>query len=127
MADTPHEWQWLESTRALQRDAFGLDPDRDVRDVAAQAIRVKDNVLAAIVELVEMLNEVKWKYWSHEEPWVRRGRVLKEAVDVNHFVANALVAVGVTDEEYKEAYQAKQAENRQRQIDKYVSAQAKER
>lgn len=116
-------WSWLESTRRLQREAFGLDPTP--REVADQAASVKDNVLAAVVELVEMLNEVKWKYWSHEEPWVRRDRVLKEAVDVNHFVANALVAVGVTDEEYEEAYRAKQEENRQRQIEKYQSRQSR--
>lgn len=120
------EWQWLESTRDLQRVAFDLDPDRDRENIAGQAIRVKDNVLAAVVELVEMLNEVKWKYWSHEDPWVRRERVLKEAVDVGHFIANALVAIGVTDEEYWKAYQDKQLENIQRQIDKYVSAQAEE-
>ncbi len=120
------EWRWLDSTRDLQREAFGLDPDRDVGVPANMAERVKDNALAAIVEIVEMLNEVKWKYWSHETPWVRRDKVLKEAVDVNHFIANALVAVGITDEEYEEAYRAKQAENRARQIEKYVSAQAKE-
>lgn len=121
-----NRWRWLASTRELQREAFGLDPDRDSDNVPAQATRVKDNVLAAIVELVEMLNEVKWKYWSHEEPWVRRERVLKEAVDVNHFVGNALVAVGVTDEEYEEAYRAKQLENYARQRRQYVSEQAKE-
>ena len=127
MANDPREWQWLASTRDLQRDAFNLDPERDRGNVGAQATRVKDNVLAAIVELVEMLNEVKWKYWSHEEPWVRRNRVLKEAVDVNHFIANALVAVGITDEEYEAAYRAKQNENRERQLSKYVSAQAQEK
>jgi hypothetical protein len=121
------DWRWLSSTRDLQREAFDLDPDRDLDDVGAQATRIKDNVLAAMVELVEMLNEVKWKYWSHEEPWVRRDLVLKEAVDVNHFVGNALVAMGVTDEEYEEAYQAKQEENRERQLRRYVSKQAEEK
>lgn len=119
-------WRWLSSTRDLQRDAFDLDPDRDAGNVGAQAERVKDNVLAAIVEIVEMLNEVKWKYWSHEDPWVRRDRVLKEAVDANHFIANALVAVGITDDEYEAAYRAKQRENYERQRQKYVSAQALE-
>ena len=119
-------WKWLESTRALQREAFNLDPDRDVNDIPAQIARIKDNFIATIVELVELLNETKWKYWSHEAPWVRRQRVLEEAVDANHFIGNMLVAVGVTDEEYEEAYQRKQEENRERQRVNYVSAQAEE-
>lgn len=119
------EWKWLESTRALQREAFDLDPDQDIGNPAAQALRVKDNVLAAMVELIELLNEVKWKYWSHEEAWVRRERILSEAVDVNHFVGNILVALGITDDEYERAYQAKQIVNRERQRVKYIAAQAK--
>lgn len=119
-------WRWLDSTVRLQREAFGFDLDEMHDDAEAQAAAVKENILAAIVELVEMLNEVKWKYWSHEEPWVRRDRVLKEAVDVNHFVGNALASVGITDDEYEEAYRAKQQENRDRQKRKYVSQQAEE-
>lgn len=119
-------WRWLESTRDLQRDAFGIDPDRDRNWPARQAERVKENFIAAIVELVEMLNEVKWKYWSHEEPWVRREKVLAEAVDVAHFLANILVSIQVTDDEWEEAYRAKQEENRERQRRKYVSKQAEE-
>jgi len=120
------QWQWLDSTRTLQREAFGLDSARFYENPGVQAESVKDNVLAAIVELVETLNEVKWKYWSHEEPWIRRDRVLKEVVDVQHFIGNILVAMEITDEEYEEAYQAKQQENRDRQRLKYVSKQAKE-
>lgn len=37
-----------------------------------------------------------------------------------------LVAIGVTDAELEAAYQAKQAINRQRQIDRYVAASGKE-
>lgn len=119
-------WRWLESTVELQRDVYGLDPDEYHYDPDGMATAVKENVLALIVEAVELLNEVKWKYWSHEEPWVRRARVLKEAVDIGHFQANILTAIGVTDQEYWEAYQAKQQENRDRQEQRYVSEQAKE-
>lgn len=123
---TNDDWKWLGSTYALQRDVYGLDPDEYHDWPAGMAASVKDNVLATVVELVELLNEVKWKYWSHEEAWVRRDRVLKEAVDVMHFLGNILTTVGVTDEEFWEAYREKQDENRQRQIDRYVSEQAKE-
>lgn len=122
----PKPWRWLDSTRDLQRDAFGLDPDRDVGNPAGQAQRVQENFVAAVVELVELLNEVKWKYWSHEEPWVRRDHVLKEGVDVLHFLGNIFVAFGVTDDELWEAYREKQRENYDRQARKYVSKQAEE-
>jgi hypothetical protein len=121
---TTSGWRWLASTRELQRDTFGRDPDRNVGDVPAQVASIKDNFIAAVVEMVELLNEVKWKYWSHEDPWIRRDRLLKEAVDVNHFIGNILVEAGITDDEYEEAYRAKQEENRERQRRRYVSQQA---
>lgn len=57
---------------------------------------------------------------------MNRERVLDELVDVLHFVANMLVAIGVTDDEFEAAYQQKQAVNRQRQLDRYVAASGKE-
>jgi hypothetical protein len=117
-------WEWLRSTVELQRDAYGFEVDDIPGHAAREAPVVKENALAAIVELVELLGEVKWKYWSHEEPWVRRGAVLEEAVDVMHFLANILTAIGVSDDELWEAYRAKQQRNRDRQAAKYVSRQA---
>lgn len=43
-----------------------------------------------------------------------------------HFLANILVAIGVTDDEFESAYRAKQSVNRQRQRDRYVAARGKE-
>lgn len=43
-------------------------------------------------------------------------------MDVNHFIANMLVAVGVTDEEWEAAYRAKQQVNRDRQASKAYTA-----
>lgn len=43
-----------------------------------------------------------------------------------HFLANILIAVGVTDDEFERAYQAKQSVNRARQRDGYVAAAGKE-
>lgn len=120
-------WRWLESTRALQRDAFHRDPKLIQDNPGEVGKSVLENFTPIIVEMVELLNEVKWKYWSHEEPWVRRDRVIAEAVDVMHFLGNILVAVGATDDELEEAYRAKQQENRDRQLRKYVSQQAEEK
>ncbi len=79
-----------------------------------------------MVELAgEVPREFHWKYWSHTEPFVNRSAVLEEIVDVMHFLANMLIAMGVTDGEFEEAYQAKQAINRARQEAKYIASQGK--
>lgn len=88
---------------------------------------MKENLLAAAVELMgEVPREFHWKYWSHTEPFINRDRVLDELVDVLHFIANMLVAIGVTDDELEAAYQNKQAINRYRQREKYIASQGKE-
>lgn len=120
-------WRWLESTVALQRDAYGHEWPAGERDSAAVAESLKENVLAAAVELLgELPREFHWKYWSHAVPFFNRRRILEEIVDVLHFIANCLVAIGVTDDELEEAYREKQAENRRRQLDSYVAASGKE-
>jgi len=111
------DWRWLESTRKLQLEAYGFDAEK--MSPTQRASSIKENVLAAMVELVELLGNVSWKYWAHDETFIDRGEVLKEAVDVGHFLGNILTAIGVTDEEYEEAYREKQAINRQRQLEGY--------
>jgi dimeric dUTPase (all-alpha-NTP-PPase superfamily) len=73
-----------------------------------------------------VLREFHWKHWSHAKPFFNRARVLEEVVDVMHFLANMLVAIGVSDDELEATYQAKQETNRQRQRDRYEAAQGKE-
>ncbi len=119
-------WQWLDSTVALQREAFGFTwtGDESPGEVAES---LRDNAFAAAVELLgEVPREFHWKYWSHTEPFVNRDRVRDELVDVLHFIANMLVALGVDDDELAEAYQAKQYINRKRQHEKYIASQGKE-
>ena len=111
-------WRWLRSTRRLQEEAYGWTrPD----SVAGQVASLKENILAALVELAgEVPREFHWKFWAHDEPWVNREAILEEIVDVQHFLANMLVTIGVTDDEYEAAYIAKQEKNRQRQRDGYT-------
>lgn len=73
------------------------------------------------MELAEASREFSWKSWARDVPFYRRDRILAELVDVAHFIANMLVAMGVTDEEWEEAYRAKQEENRRRQRDGYTA------
>lgn len=113
-------WKWLESTEALQREVYGFDWDVIGRDADTISQSLRDNCFAAAVELLgEVPREFSWKYWAHDKPFVNRDRLIGEIVDVGHFIANMLVAVGCTDEEWEDAYQEKQRVNRQRQLDGY--------
>lgn len=109
---------WLEQTRKLQVEAYGKDPASLEGDELADYIRW--NHTAAVVELSEMLEEVRWKPWSvraDDEPVIpNKQAYIKEAVDVGHFIANMLVAGGVSTDEYWEAYRAKMQVNRERQL-----------
>lgn len=69
-----------------------------------------------------MSREFAWKYWATDPAFVNRDHLIEELVDVNHFIANMLVAVGVTDEEWQAAYQAKQRVNRERQASRTYTA-----
>lgn len=109
------QWRWLESTAALQREAFGHDWEAIGRTDTHVAASLKDNIFAALVELGEAAREFSWKSWAQDLPFVNRRRLIEELVDVAHFVANCLLALGVTDDEWENLYRAKQQVNRERQ------------
>lgn len=110
-------FRWLASTRRLQEEAYGHVAAPE--DVAATARSLRENLMAALLEMAEVGREFSWKPWAHDEPYYERQRVLEELVDVSHFVANMLVAVGVTDDEWEAAYRAKQRQNLVRQMAGY--------
>lgn len=107
-------WRWLDSTYDLQRRVYGhvLPMPPDTNELANY---MQTNALAAVDEIMEMLGEVGWKPWASPRGWVRREHLLKEGVDVLHFIANMLCAAGVSDDEFWEAYRAKQVTNSRRQ------------
>ncbi len=110
------EWKWLESTRQLQEEFYGA-----IYPVKGEALAdyVTINHSALVLEASELLSEFGWKPWAQPRGWVNRENALKEAVDVAHFLGNILSAIGVTDDEWERAYQAKQEVNRQRQREGY--------
>jgi len=109
-------WRWLESTEALQREAFRSPVDAIRADDALVAQSLKENVLAAVIELGEVTREFSWKPWAHDGPFVNRERVIEELVDVAHFIGNMLVNLDAGDDEWEREYQQKQRTNRRRQI-----------
>lgn len=117
-------WDWLRSTYRLQSEHFGVPLAEDgsgIREGDGETLAnyVTWNATALNVELGEALTEVGWKPWSEPRGWVNRDKFVGELVDVGHFLANLLVAVGVTDEEWASRYQQKQQVNRERQARGY--------
>lgn len=108
---------WLEKTRELQIQAYGRDP----ATLEGEELRyyIIWNSLAAMKELSEATDEVRWKPWATLEPGepivTDKAAFIKEIVDINHFLGNLLVAAGCTDDEYDNAYEAKMEVNRERQ------------
>lgn len=109
-----NRWRWLESTRELQRDYFNFDWEKLGRTPENVSASLKDNSFAISVELAEASIEYSWKHWAKDTPFVNRERVIKELVDVGHFLGNMLVALDVSDDEWEAAYQEKQEKNRRR-------------
>lgn len=113
---------WLNTTAQLQEKFFGVDPfvipDEDKPDF------IHWNVTATVAEMMELLDEVGWKPWATSRH-VNRDRVVGEAVDALHFIANILRCIGCGGRELTDAYVAKQTVNAQRQVDGYDGVSSK--
>jgi len=128
-------WRWLETTRDLQRDAYGWDWDvirANGEQWYVEQLRgsINVNVTAATAELGEFLQELGpiWKQWADLPDRLdqdARDRAVGELVDVVHFIANVAIALGVTDDEWETRYAAKQEKNRQRQAAGYDGISSK--
>lgn len=119
-------WQWLASTRELQSRHFGVNYDELQGEKLADYMRTQIAAMAS--ELGEFSQEVDWKPWVNgdgDRGWVNRENAVRELVDLAHFVANALCAMGVTDQEWEASYQAKQQVNRDRQAQGYDARSTK--
>jgi dimeric dUTPase (all-alpha-NTP-PPase superfamily) len=65
---------------------------------------VKENVLALIVEAVEVLNEVNWKSWRVQQQAINKEALVDELADLFHFFCNILLAADVTEAEFDKAW-----------------------
>lgn len=123
MSDKVLFGEWLERTRVLQESAFKIDYDQFFGETPEHLNNIIEyarwNMLAVDDEMAEMRKEMSWKPWQHDDPYVNRKEVIKEAIDVLHFVANILCSVGATDEMLDELYLEKMEKNRQRQLNGY--------
>lgn len=113
-------WRWLASTKQFQTETYNYDIEgmaEAIEEGQTDAVDAKYfdwNTTAAVQELAELREEFSWKPWATDPPFVNRSRIIRESVDVLHFIGNMLVAVGCTDEEFWQLYQEKQQINRER-------------
>jgi len=121
VSDENEPWAWLRSTVQLQEETYGYPIvnwverlDRGGEIPHGLPPYLLWNVFAVYNELAELAYEFSWKPWATDEPFVNRRRLLDEGVDILHFIGNILVAIGVTDEEFWDAYKSKQLTNRLR-------------
>ena len=115
--------KWLQKTRQLQKDAYKVDYGKFGGD-APEEINylieyIRWNMLAIDDELAEVRKAISWKPWQHDDPYADREEIIKECVDVLHFVANILCAAGATDEQLDAEYLAKMQKNADRQKNGY--------
>ena len=115
--------EWLAKTKNLQQEAYGISYSKFEGNEPAELNNIIEylrwNMLAIDDELAEIRKEISWKPWQHDDPYVNREAVVKECVDVLHFVANIICAVGGTDEQLDAYYVNKMEVNRQRQLKGY--------
>jgi len=110
---------WLDKTLDLQKNVYRIDYDSMSGDSPEEINKLVEymrwNMLAVDDELAEMRQAISWKPWQHDAPYADKQELIKEAVDVLHFVANMIVAAGGTDEMLNEIYLEKMEKNRKRQ------------
>lgn len=75
---------------------------------------VQKEVLAILVELGELLEEVNYKWWKNPKP-INRAALKEEVVDILHFLVSLCLKAGISAKELYEGYLAKNAENFRRQ------------
>ena len=75
-------------------------------------------------ELVELDEELLWKWWSRDDIDMQNIRV--ELIDILHFLVSAMICAGLTPEKVFDVYAQKHAVNLQRQDSGYNRANKSE-
>lgn len=114
--------EWLEEQYVYQRQAYGNDLHKLSED--DRLAYLDEMCKAAMLEIGEAFNEFSWKSWASRQ-FRNKDALTGELVDVLFFVANALVANGVTSEELAAKYRGKMQINTKRQVDGYDGVSGK--
>ncbi len=76
---------------------------------------VQKGVIALIAELIEVVNEVNYKWWKNPFE-VDIDRLKEEMIDVLHFYISTCMKIGITPDEVLKLYKDKTMENKLRQM-----------
>ena len=90
-----------------------LEENRNIHDISIDEW-VQKGVLALIAELVEVVNEVNYKWWKNPFE-INMDNLKEEMIDVLHFYISTCLKIGITPEEVLEIYKKKTHENILRQ------------
>lgn len=103
--------EWLQKQSEL--DQFIIE-SKGLQSLDSK-VRLTNTMLALIVEVSELANEVRtFKHWS-AKPMSERDIILAEFSDCMHFVASIANQLGFTSEDIEKAYNAKYEVNIARQ------------
>lgn len=116
--------EWIALQRALQIEAFGLDPVMLEGDALGEFVTW--NAYALADELHELTAEIQWKPWAKQRGTIiDSSRALGEVVDIMHFLGNLILAFKIDPEHIAEAYAAKVQVNIDRQKNDYDAMSGK--
>lgn len=122
---------WQAELQQTIIDRFGEHPNTaagKADDVGHLTNVVLANVTAIQQELAEMVDYLPWKWWKKYgsetsstpvDQYEELVELIFEAIDVQHFLNNIYLALGMTWQDVLSAYHSKQMENRRRQTDGY--------
>lgn len=79
-----------------------------------QSTALQKHALALMVELAEVVEEARYKWWKNAEP-IRLEKLREELVDVLHFFVAMCLTADMTADDLFRGYLQKNAENFQRQ------------
>lgn len=79
-----------------------------------QSTALQKHALALMVELAEVVEEARYKWWKNPEP-IHAEKLHEELVDVLHFFVALCLTAGMTADDLYRGYLDKNRENFQRQ------------
>lgn len=98
----------------LKQQRFN-DQVRRERDIDwDQTTWLQKDALALMVELAEVVEEARFKWWKNREP-ILKEKLYEELVDVMHFFVSLCLDAGMTSDDLYRGYLAKNRENFRRQ------------
>ena len=93
-----------------------------IRENETSTPTTADMCVALAHEVMELHDELGWKWWKMTNPKSREERVADakaEIADILHFVVQIAHNLGMTPVDLFDAYRIKNMKNRQRQLDGY--------